>query len=62
MVVAVAGLRMIHAVVVLQEVHREEALVSKRGLGCSSSWDFRYYCIGLWMVACIGPLHWLVQP
>ena len=57
MVVAVAGLRMIHAAVVQQEAHREEALVSKRGLGGSSIWDCRYCCIGLWLVACIGPLH-----
>ena len=21
----------------------------------------RYCCMGLWLVACIGPLHWLVQ-
>ena len=50
MVVDVAGLRMIHAAVVHQEAHREEVLVSRRGLG------------GWWLVACIGPLHWLVQP
>ena len=62
MVVAVTGLRMIHVVVVQQEAHREEALVSKRGLGGSSSWDYRYCCTRLWLVACIGPLHWLVQP
>ena len=47
MVVAVVGLRMIHAVAVQQEAHREEALVSKRGLGASSSWDCRYCCMGL---------------
>ena len=57
MVVAVAGLRMIYAAVVQQEAHREEALVSKRGLGGSSNWDCRYCCMGLWLVACIGPLH-----
>ena len=61
MVVAVAGLR-IYAAVVQQEAHREEVLVSKRGLGGSSSWGCRYCCMGLWLVACIGPLHWLVQP
>ena len=42
MVVAVARLRMIHAAVVQHEAYREEALVSRRGLGCSSSWDCRY--------------------
>ena len=61
MVVAVAGLRT-HAAVVQQKAHREEVLVSRRGLGGSSSWGCRYYCMGLWRVACIGPLHWLVQP
>ena len=60
MVVAVAGMR-IHAVVVQQEAHREEVLVSRRGLGGSSSWGCRYCYMGLWLVACIGPLHWLVQ-
>ena len=60
MVVVVAGLRRIHVVVVQHETHREEVLVSKRGLGGSSSWDCRYCCMGLWLVACIGPLHWLV--
>ena len=35
MVVAMAGLR-IHAAVVQQEAHREEVLVSRRGLGGSS--------------------------
>ena len=60
--VAVAGLRMIRAAVVQQEAHREEVLVSRRGLGGSSSWDRRYCCMGLWLVAYIGPLHWLVQP
>ena len=62
MVVAVVGLGMIHAAVVQQEAHREKALVSKRGLGGSSIWDCRYCCMGLWLVACISPLHWLVQP
>ena len=62
MVVAVVGLRMIDAAVVQHEAHREEALVSKRGLGGSSSWDCRYFCMRLWLVACIGPLHWLVPP
>ena len=62
MVVAVAGLRMIHATVVQHEAHREEVLVFMRGSGGSSSWDCRYCCMGLWLVACIGPLHWLVQP
>ena len=37
-------------------------LVSRRGSGGSSSWDCRYCCMGLWLVACIGPLHCLVQP
>ena len=60
--VAVAGLRMIHAAVVQQEAHREEALVSRRGLGGSSNWDYRYCCMGLWLVACISILYWLVQP
>ena len=60
MVVVVAGLR-IHAAAVQQEAHREEVLVSKRGLGGSSSCGCRYCCMGLWMVACIGPLHWIVQ-
>ena len=59
MVVAVAGLRTL-AAVVQQEAHRVVVLVSKRGLGGSSSWDCRYYCMGLWLVACIGPPHWLV--
>ena len=61
MVVAVAGLR-IHATIVQYEAHREEVLVSKRGLGGSSSWGYRYWFIGLWLVACIGSLHCLVQP
>ena len=61
MVVAVVGLR-IHAVVVQQEAHREEVLVFKRGLGGSSSWGYRYCCMVLWLVACIIPLHWLIQP
>ena len=60
MVVAVARLRMIHADVVQYEAHRVEVLVSRRGFGGSSSWDCRYCCMGLWLVACIGPLHWLV--
>ena len=57
-----ARLRMIHVDVVQHGAHREEALISRRGLGGSSNWDCRYCCIGLWLVACIGPLHWLVQP
>ena len=61
MVVVVAGLR-IHVVAVQQEAHKEEVLASRRGLGGSSSWDCKYCCMGLWLVACIGPLHWLVQP
>ena len=61
MVVDVAGLR-IHAIVVQQEEHREEALVSRRGLCGSSSWGCRYCSMVLWLVACIGPLHLLVQP
>ena len=61
MVVVVARLRT-HAAVVQQEAHREEVLVSRRGLGGSSKWGCRYCCMGLWLVACIGPLHWLVQP
>ena len=61
MVVAVAGL-MIHAAVVQQEAHRKQILVSKRGLGGSSSWGCRYCCMEFWLVACIGLLHWLVQP
>ena len=62
MVVAMVGLRMIYAAIVQHEAHKEEALVSRRGLGGSSSWDCRYFCMGLWLVACIGSLHWLVQP
>ena len=61
MAVAVAGLR-IHAVVVQQKAHREEVLVFRRGLGGFSSWGCRYCCMGLWLVVCIGPLDWLVQP
>ena len=51
MVVAVAGLRTL-AAVVQQEAHREEVLVSRRGLGCSSSWGCRYFCMGYgwWLV------------
>ena len=60
MVVVVVGLR-IHAAVVPQEAHREEVFVFKRGLGGSSSWGCRYFCMGLGLVTCIGPLHWLVQ-
>ena len=60
MVVVVAGLRVIHVAFAQQEAHRDEAFVSMRGLGGSSSWDCRYCCMGLWLVACIGPLHWLV--
>ena len=40
----------------------EEVLASRRGLGGSSSWGCRYCCMGLWLAACIGPQHWLVQP
>ena len=61
MVVVVAGLRTL-ATVVQQEAHRVVVLLSRRGLGGSSSWDCRYCCMGLWLVACIGPMHWLVQP
>ena len=61
MVVAVAELRT-YATVVQQEAHREEVLVSRRGLGGFSSWGCRYCCMGLWLVACISPLYWLVQP
>ena len=61
MVVAVAMLRT-YAVVVQQEAHREEVLVSRRGLGGSSSWGYRHCCMRLWPVACISPLHWFVQP
>ena len=58
MVVAVAGLRMIHVAVVQQEAHREEALVSRRGLGCSSSWG-----CGWWLVLahCIGLFNHIVS-
>ena len=59
--VVVARLR-IHAAVVQEEAHRKEVFVSRRGLGGSSSCGCRYCCMGLWLVACIGPLHWLVQP
>ena len=61
MVVAVARLRT-HAAIVQQEAHREEVLVSTRGLGGYSSWGCRYCSMGLCLVACIGPLHWLVHP
>ena len=61
MVVVVAGLR-IHTAAVQQEAHREKVLVSRRVLGGFSSWGCRYFCMGLWLVACIGPLHWHVQP
>ena len=61
MVVAVARLRTF-ATTVQQEAHRVLVLVSRRGLGGSSSWDYRYCCMGLRLVAYIGPLHWLVQP
>ena len=44
------------------EAHKEGVFVSRRGLVGSSSWGCRYFCIRLWLVACIGPLHWLVQP
>ena len=60
MVVVVAGLRT-YAVVVQQEAHREEVLVFRRGLGGSSSLGCRYCCMRLWLVDCIGPLHWLVH-
>ena len=40
----------------------EEVLANRRGLGGSSNWGCRYYCMGLWLVACISPQHWLVQP
>ena len=56
-----AGLRTL-AAVVQQEAHRVVVLVSRRGLGSSSSWDCRYCFMGLWLVACIDPLHWLVHP
>ena len=58
---AVARMR-IHVAVVPQEVYMEEVLASRRGLGGSSSWGCRYCCMGLWLVACIGPQHWRVQP
>ena len=61
MMVAVTGVRTL-AAVVKQEAHKVVVLVSRRGLGGSSSWDCRYCCMGLWLVACICPLHWLVQP
>ena len=54
-----AGLRTLVAVV-QQEAHRVVVLVFMRGLVGSSSWDCRYCCMGLWVVACIGSLHWLV--
>ena len=56
-----AGLRT-YVAIVQQEAHREEVLVSMRGLGGSSNWGCRYCCVKLWLVACIGPLHWLVKP
>ena len=61
MVVVVAGLRTL-ATVVQHKAHMVVVLVSRRGLGGSSSSDCRYCCMGLWLVACTGPLHWLVQP
>ena len=61
MVVVVARLKTL-TVVVQQEAHRVVVLVSKRGLGGFSNWDCRYCCMGLWMLSCIVPLHWLVQP
>ena len=51
-----------HAIVVQQESHKEEVFVSRRGLGGSSCWGCSYCCMGLWLLACIDPLHWLVQP
>ena len=33
----------------------KEVLAAKRGLGGSSIWGCRYCCMGLWLVACIGP-------
>ena len=60
MVVAVAGLSTL-AVVVQHEAHMVVVLVSRRGLGGSSSWDCSYCCMGLWMVACISLFHWFVQ-
>ena len=59
MVVVGAGM-MIHAAIVQYEAHMEEVLASRRGLGSSSSWGCRYCCMRLWLVACIGPQHWLV--
>ena len=63
MVVVVAGMRMrIHVAVVQQEAHMEGVLASRRGLGGFSSWGYGYCCMGLWLVACISPQHWLVKP
>ena len=59
MVVVVAGMR-IHVAFVQHEAHMEEVFASRRGLGGSSNWGCRYYCMGLWPVACISPQHWLV--
>ena len=57
MMVDVAGLRTL-AAVVQQEAHRVVVLVSRRGLGGSSSWDCRYCCMRLWLglvlAHCIG--------
>ena len=52
----------IHAADMQQEAHKEEILASRRGLGGSSSWGCRYYCMGSWLVVYIGPQHWLIHP
>ena len=40
-----------HTVVVQQGVHTMEALVSRRDLGDSSSWDCKCYHMMHWLVA-----------
>ena len=61
MVEAEAGMR-IHVVVMQQEAHMEEVLPSRRGLDGSSSYGYRCFHMGHWLVTCIGPQHWHAQP
>ena len=57
MVTAVVEMRN-QAVVWHQGAHKQEDLASKRDSGGSSNWDYMYYHMGHWVVACISLRHW----
>ena len=41
-----------------QEAHKQGDYVSRKDWGDSSNWNYMYYHMEHWVVACINLLHW----